>query len=380
MSSSPATTFDDDISSDPLAAMGTSVLDEPETSESDYQGPRCEKCDAPLVAMQSSVCRKCGWYASLGMFVEIDQRWEQVTDPAAGQQQETRPAPSHLAVWAKLLPRWAWFVIACVLLVIIESIVARFTTPETGTLRTTWSLTQLTIGFLTFVCCHFVNFMILVSDDASFALLDVILKPIKVWSRVIKELPRRLTLFTAGVCGLTAVVMSFLVIGAIPYERLWDWGIEPPPKQNLVDAVAQRAQKIKSEEKSLEDALNELTNPIEEEGDKAKPRLEADCVIIGYRVSDDQSLHTVLVATEYYGRLVYAGRVAPHSKTDGDDLLRMLENFRSKRPFINLEMKAIWVVPKIACRISYTEQLRGGRFEDPRLERVLNVINFGGDK
>ncbi len=46
------------------------------TSARGHVGPACEKCGTPIDAHEALVCRKCGWYASIGSFVEIDQSWE----------------------------------------------------------------------------------------------------------------------------------------------------------------------------------------------------------------------------------------------------------------------------------------------------------------
>ena len=46
------------------------------TSAPEWTGPRCDKCEAPLASDVVSICRRCGWYASLGTFVEVDPNWE----------------------------------------------------------------------------------------------------------------------------------------------------------------------------------------------------------------------------------------------------------------------------------------------------------------
>ena len=82
-----------------------------------WNGPRCEKCEAPMKSDAVTICRRCGWYASLGQFVEVDQDWEAYDDEAE-QPAEARQ-PSHVEVWLNLLPRWAWIVIATVAAVVV---------------------------------------------------------------------------------------------------------------------------------------------------------------------------------------------------------------------------------------------------------------------
>src|SRR3990172_7207772 len=43
--------------------------------------PQCEKCGAPLSVKDTLACRRCGWYASIGAFIEIDKCWEASADP-----------------------------------------------------------------------------------------------------------------------------------------------------------------------------------------------------------------------------------------------------------------------------------------------------------
>ncbi len=118
--------FDDLTEADEIsAAVATEEPDGVDTAPSEWTGPRCEKCEAPLKS-EVTVCRSCGWYPSLGRFLEVDPNWESVNDSS----QPAAPAPqkSHLRVWFELLPKWSYVIIASVLVIIVESVIARFTT------------------------------------------------------------------------------------------------------------------------------------------------------------------------------------------------------------------------------------------------------------
>ncbi len=243
--SNTATNFPEDCADEDFASGGDgclATLDGDVATDSaagEWTGPRCEKCEAPLKSGVVTICRSCGWYASLGTFVELDPSWETaLEEPVTTTSAEPT---SHLRVWFNLIPRWGWVVIGSVFVVIAESVVSRLITPSGSTLRTTWSLTQLAFGAVTVVVCHVFNFLKLAADDADIGLLDLLLKPLRLWARTCQNLPKRLWFFDAVVCGLTAIVMSLVVIGGIPYERLWDWGFQEPPKQNLMGAVMDRA-------------------------------------------------------------------------------------------------------------------------------------------
>src|SRR4051794_15957732 len=101
---------------DSYGETGAAVLepgDGVEASNAEWNGPRCEKCAARFVSDVVSICRQCGWYASLGQFVEVDPDWEIESEPESATV-EVVPQRSHLQVWLGMLPRWSWAIIASV--------------------------------------------------------------------------------------------------------------------------------------------------------------------------------------------------------------------------------------------------------------------------
>ena len=167
----------------------------------EWTGPRCEKCEAPMKSDVVTICRSCGWYASLGTFVEVDPELGDSTDDDADAPSPQRRRPRICGSGSNLFPRWGWVIIASVLAVVVESIVARFATPAESALRTTWSLTQLAIGVLAFVGCHIFNFLTLVADDADVGLLDLVLKPLKLWMRTLPATCRAAVARQRGRCA-----------------------------------------------------------------------------------------------------------------------------------------------------------------------------------
>lgn len=351
----------------------------------EWTGPRCEKCDAPQAAEIVNICRRCGWYASLGTFVEVDPDWE--SEPASGVlAAESAARPDHLQVWLKLIPRWGWIMIASALAVVAESVVARFLAPGDGWLRTAWSLGQLAIGFLAAVSCHVFNFLVLATDDAEFGVLDLILKPLKLWLRAIERLPERLWVANSAQCGVVAMVMSIVVIGGIPYERVWDWGFKQPPKQNLKGAVMNQINKMDNgkQSDSLEGAINDFAG---DKGDKKddkqkpdapKPRENAECVILGYRLDRAGRLESLLLGTASdQGQLVYTGSVTP--KLDEPGLRRlaaMLQSIRIQKPIVRIELDANWVQPKFTCSVSYGKRSSEGRLHDIEWDRMVGSLQL----
>jgi ATP dependent DNA ligase C terminal region len=355
---------------------------EPELTES--TGPCCEKCGAPMKAGTVTICRSCGWYASLGQCVEVDPNWE-TEDENAENTQTAAPAPtSHIGVWLRLLPPWAWVVIASVMAVIAESIVVRFATPhEIGGLRTKLSALQLLGGIVAFIGCHVFNFMLQVADDSDVGLLDVVMRPVKLWLRTMRYLPTKLWLVNSAACGVTAAVMSVLVIGALPYDRLWDWGFKAPVKQNLMGAIMDRAKKLEGRgSDNLEDAIGDFAGQAgveDEDLPKAKPaapREKADCVILGYELDRDGRLDRLVLATSFNKKLVFAGKVNPTiDEMKRTELLQELKRIEIREPFILMQAdSAKWVKAKYACRVSYTERMKGGQLRDVQWETMLGAI------
>jgi hypothetical protein len=347
----------------------------------EYTGPTCDKCGKPIKSDMVSICRHCGWYASLGQFVEVDRNWE--TYDADEAPPELQPKPkSHSEVWLGLVPPWAWVVIATCSTVVVESVVARLVTPEGSSVRTTWSVAQLVIGALAFASCHLFTFLFAIADDADTGALDIIMKPLKLWFRAFRNLPSRLWVTDTAAAGITAMAMSIIVIGGLPYDRLWDWGFQKPKDKNLLGAVASQVQKVEGKgADNLEDAVKDFaaTQKLEEAKKPTpppKPRLKADCVILGYRVDAEGKLQSLVLGTAKQGKLVYAGAVMPQlSAEETAGLMQMLSDTASHQSYLPIEMQAKWVVPKYSCRISYESQEDSGRLKDPRWEEFLGALN-----
>jgi hypothetical protein len=187
----------------------------------------------------------------------------------------------------------------------------------------------------------------------------------------------------AAACGVTAVVMSMLVIGGLPYERLWDWGFQAPVKQDLMGAVMDRARQLDSRNgaDNLEDAIGDFAGNGDLDGDGIPddqpqiPREKADCVILGYQVDRDDRLSSLVLGAVHKKKLSFVGRVTPEMpKGDLDDLLAKLKSIPAKQAFIVMEAEATWVQPIYACRVTYGEKLKSGKLRDVKWEQMLGPI------
>ena len=349
------------------------VLDDVEQSAPGM--PTCDQCSAEIDTNTALVCRSCGWYASIGSFVEIDQNWEQGTDV-----EPAEPA-------AFRMPNWAWVMIGCVVAVVCESIAARIYTPSGSAERTAWSVTQLFVGAAAVATCHFIAFIMFTRDVTDAGLLDIILKPVKPWIRRVHELPSYQWVCHAAVSGATAVVMALAVIGGIPYERLWDWGFDKPVKQNLMGAIMEQAKKVDGSEKPLEEAVQDFAGksgdveqkdaPKKSKTSEPQERQTDDCLIIGYRVNSEGLVYTLLLAGEHLGKLQYVGQVAPRlSVKELRDLGEQLAAHTAYEPFVKMPMEAAtWVKPKFTCRVTYARKGKKGGLYDIKLESFLGEID-----
>lgn len=340
-------------------------------------GPCCEKCGAPIPEQAALACQKCGWYESIGSYVEIDRNWEVATDPNLATEEDHQPEPDSK------LPTWAYILAACIVGVIVESVAVRLATAGTP-LQTTWSLAQLFFGFIAFAICHTFCFVQILKNEADIKLLDYILRPINTWSIAFRDMPKRGWVCYVGLSGLTAVAMSFLVIGALPYERLLDWNVKEKAKFNLMGAIMDQAQNVAEEdEKSLEEAIGDFAGKAEldDEKDKnAKKREREDCIIIGYMANSNGEIQTLFLAAERYAKLSYAGSVPARGlpEADMEKLIKQLSSNKSHRPFVKLSIDgATWVKPKFLCRVSYRRKGKQGGLFGAKLEDLLGEVELG---
>lgn len=361
----------------------STLVDDQLVEATEVTGPCCEKCGAPIVGHESLACRQCGWYASIGSYVEIDKSWEVATDPELADETETGADTTEV-------PQWAWLLMACVVGVIVESVAARFLTVEGSLARTNWSVTQLFSGFGVFAVCHAIGFALLIKASSETKLLDIFLNPLKGWVLVFRELPKRQWVCHVGLSGLTAAAMSIVVIGGLPYEKLLDWGTKPPPKQSLMAAVMSQAQNMAAEEddKSLEESVTDLAGKAELDNDKKKkkakpkpkPRQKEDCVVLGYQTTSDGLIYKLIIGGENYGRLIYTGKVSLSIPVEENrKLAEELLTLKRSRPFVKVPVdhdQATWITPRYVVKVSYARKGKQGGMYDAELEELRGIMEM----
>ncbi|MEM9185408.1 MAG: hypothetical protein AAGB00_02805 [Planctomycetota bacterium] len=370
--------------------MSTSHAEEPTTlppeeaavRDAAAEGPVCSQCDQPVPNAEASVCPHCGWYASAGVYVDIAPEWEAArTVGAAGQQQ-----PSHLDVWLNLIPAWLWVAIASAVAALAASGAARLLLEDTASL-TNWSVTQLFVGALVAMGCHVIAYILMSVDDPNMGVGDLVVSPTTAWRKLIAQMPRHQWVLDGAAFSAGAVLGSVLIVGHIPYDRVWDWGITPPAKKDLIKAIASSAPG--APEMTMEDAMAKFADDAAVQGaggGKPKPtpagpkviaRKKTDALILGYELDRNGMIDTFLVASEFNGHLFYAGRVSPRFSPDENlQTLARLRAAKAGSPVVSAPDGAQWVKPRFPCRVSYSRRVESGRMQGLVWEELLGEVKL----
>lgn len=99
---------------------------------------------------------------------------------------------------------------------------------------------------------------------------------------------------------------------------------------------------------------------------KIKPVQAVHCVILGYEPDGDRDFKSLIVATDFDGRLQCIGRVGSGLDMATKALLRaQLFARRTARPLIDAGIPGAWVEPGLFCRVSYLERTASGSLRAP---------------
>lgn len=336
-----------------------------------WKGPRCSKCQAPQRSEGMTACTECGWYASLGIYVEVSREWEEA---ATGTAPAAAPKSPLMAVLG-LLPPWGWWLLATQILVIGGSIAVRMSVDPEGDFRTIWAVSQVLGGIALAVVCHVVSFVLVATEDTQLGPLDLVVNPFRAWTKLCYALPRRFWLLDLVVSSVVASIAAAAIIGGIPYDRLWDWNIQAPVKQNLVAAIAAKATG-KPQESALDKAMKKFAEDAGVDGYGDLPNLDdlklskdfkpkpIDGLIVGYTTGDNGRIDELIIVTEHRKKLIYAGRITPKMPVEELDALQLRFQANSApKPFVTVLGNANWVKPKFPCRLTYLKRVESGMLQ-----------------
>ncbi|QDU57073.1 ATP dependent DNA ligase [Aeoliella mucimassa] len=368
-----------------LEDSNAGLLETPATGSLDpaYEGPRCKRCESPMDEEQP-VCFECGYHTTLGITVEIDREWEAAANP------DSAPAPQQQDTWQEItqsIPSWAATLAVPNVVIIAMSLAVRLLIPRESIILEFWGVWQLAIGLMATLVLHVTCFIMTASTDSDIGIFDLLVKPLKPWWRTFAHLPERLWLAIGGTCGVTLALSAVLIIGGIQWDRLWDWGIKAPAKQSLVSAIAAAAANGPANDDGLEQAVGDFAGGAAggitgdeasgNDDELATPRLDADCLIVGFQLNDREEVAKLVLATEQYGKLTYAGSLTPTLEPDESrKLAKRLQKAITSQPILKLSQTATWVEPRFTCRVSYTKQSDSGRLINAEWKELLPEINM----
>jgi hypothetical protein len=341
----------------------------------------CPRCGGKLTNPEGlGWCPSCGYCRSL----------EQDANKAALATPTTARKPSALGVveFGEMLakvPRWFWGTLGGIAVVVVISLAADFTLAEESLPRALWSSIQLFLGLIGILAAQIWAFILIAPESEHLSAKDLILSA-RLWSLTFRRLPETQKKVWLGAWSFAAVLSSVFLVGGFSY---WYQFYKPKKiaDRSLIQAIANEANRLNKKNKSMEEALEDLTKNAEDltkKKDEAQKDVKADnrpvqdCVILGYTADTDaktrkETLTGLIVATLVDGRVKFAGEVRRGITTRAsDELLKRLTPLVQKEPFIKgLSMPATWVKPQVYCEIRQSGFDRDGHLKDPSFKDIL---------
>lgn len=358
--------------------------------------PTCSECGTYEPWGLSSWCPKCGYYPALGKCVGQTELEDQV---------EIKPQPQ--TVW-EIIPEWGWILGFGTIAAIGLSIGARYYCSSAAELCL-WTITQATVGFLMFMIAHMIVYLNAVSKSVEFGILSIFLTPLKIWGPTVRRFPAGAWKLDMAVWGLTLFISAFAIVGGFEFNSLFkDWGVRKSANVNLVATIVDQAKNAEGDgADNLEEALDDFAGGSEETPDKmaekaaaaagaaggalpepepekepeetaTAPLQEYDCLLLGYSALPNGKIDSVLIASSYNKKLVYAGYII------GSDLPEdirkewesRLPELRQKKPFVKNKQVATWIKPRITLKVAaegWNEHSR--RLIKPQFVSLLQEIS-----
>ncbi|MBX3415303.1 MAG: hypothetical protein KF708_21645 [Pirellulales bacterium] len=338
----------------------------------------CAKCQARTFTRGAEWCSACGWYPRLGFYVEPDP----VADPNAS----SKPKP-----WYQEIPLWAWKLGAGVAALGLIAIIGRVLTTDGGLARMVWALAMFCGGLLAVSIAHVLAYANAVFHDAQLGPLDFVLKPLAVWGTTFRAFPETFRRVASAAWGFSSAFFAMAVVGGLPYYLLWSWtGDKAAPKTNLVHAVV--SQGIDDRGTGNEDLAGSIKDFAGEKGDEkdkdqekqpedeaarelAKRPRSVDCVVLGYLPQGKTSFESLVLGADVDGKLKVVGLVSdgisPELKTE---LMERMKDLQRDKPLVPSQIEAIWLDPKLTCRIRFKNWTDKKRLSSPRLQEMLTDL------
>ena len=295
-------------------------------------------------------CQRCG-HREEGQAPEPAIALNPSSTPSTRRSRSGAPS-SELALAFRVIPSWGWFLIVGLGCVFALSLIAHYKLAENLRLRAICSTIEVVGGLLAFLIAGVAASTRFGPMHGSLSLMDWLL-PDRLWVLVFKSLPATRWHVCTGAWSATAVLCGIFCVGGLTY---WLPSKISPPKPAKVHFA--RPSDNSSEDQWKTDDQNPLAEKLdkptteETEGPPRPKQTVTKCVIVGYTTKDGE-LDALVVATVQDDELSYAG-IVPASKDPEvrKDLLSRFGSLKVDTPvFPDLEVKAIWLQPRLFCKV-----------------------------
>lgn len=341
-----------------------------QTVSSDDEG--CPNCGSREPWGAASWCPDCGYYPALGG--RSLRSAEEVGDGNSQAAWETLDdGPANLM---EAIPAWAWTAMAGSLLILLANVGARILLPLEPSHRTLLTLLEFSAGMIAAGLSHGSTYLFAACKTDKFGPFDYFMRPIEIWKPTFAKMPEGSRRVWGMAWGTTAVLAALLIMAGFSFESLFDdWGFEKREAPNIVHETVKNARKKGQSDEDLEGAMKKFAG--EGELEDATELLETQCVILGYTKSEKGELESVILGSAPQGRLAFVGLL---SQTDIAEkhragllkklqVLDELDSCYVKRG-VPLD-QAVWVAPKLLCRIEHKSWTSQYRLEKPSFVKLV---------
>lgn len=334
-------------------------------------GEPCPNCGSREPWGRSSWCPACGYYPALGGTSLRTAEQVEADSAVQGEAWETiHKGPENLA---EAIPQWAWLAVGGTVAILALNIAARFMLPLKPSHRTLCTLLEFTGGFIAAAISHFSAYLFAACKSDKLGPFDFFMKPIEMWKPTFAKMPEG----TRRVCGMawgtTLMFCGLVIMAGFAFDDLFeDWGFIQPEPEVIFSVTKKRRS---SSEEALESIVSKV---VEVEAAEAPELMETRCVILGYTLTDKKELNSLVLGSAPKGRLAYVGLLsqADIPEENRQDIvlsLQELDRLRECHVKQGVPIKqAIWVEPKLMCKIEHTSWTTQYRLQQPKFLKLVS--------
>lgn len=380
----------------------------PEAASESAGAPKdsCPRCHTTVSWGQSSWCPQCGFYPAVDTADPDGKSWADSLPQVPDEEQDTGQSV------LQTIPVWFWIMMGGVLGIMAFSVAMRLMFPDEESPRGMIAIAQLIVGLLCTVVAHIVASRAALSADRRVNLTDVLVNWFSVWQPTITCLPGTCRRVWFVVWGGVAMLTATTIIGGIDYSAPFRTEPKEVPKVNMlgaaVGAITGAAREKADGAASLDDALAQVSDPSQmgldedgmpgdldeqlaaigaagemtleelEEMKKFIARGTMNCTIYGV-VTDSRSVPTsFLFCGEFGERLFHVAEIRAADLPPEQFRIIAVRLYTAVRPepMIPSELEAVWVEPKVTCRLQFESISDDHIMQKPEFQAI--VVNQPG--